>query len=550
MVQGDVKEPPPFLRHNLSLQQKVREMEEKLRRRDIMVDETVMAQFYSRRLAGVYDLRGLERRIRQAANDDFLRMSERDLLLLPPDETRLRDLPDEFSLGEKRFAVSYKFSPGAENDGITLRVPFGQISGIPSEALEWGVPGQFREKIAALIKGLPKSDRKQLMPFAETAETIAREMRLSHPSLYETLAEFVKRRFQADIPASRWASADIPGYLKMRVAVVDPEGRELAASRNIEVLRRAGAVHFVPEQSADWRAARAEWEKEGRESWDFGPLPQSVPVGMFMTAYPGLEPGQRGVNVRLFSKPEEALASHLKGVEALLSARFSKDVEFLRRYLLVFEEYRKTALYFGGPEAVEKAMLDNIKREVFRKNLRSREDFEAYGETVLRSLFEKSHALREAVFKVFDAYQATRRALQELERSAGTRRAAAALALEIKAELEALVPKDFLNVTSIERLAHLPRYLEALRIRLSRGQVDYEKDRKKAEQVRPFSAAFERIKEEVTAETPPEKRKAAEELRWMVEEFKVALFAPELKTACPISPKRLALKIREIGAAE
>jgi ATP-dependent helicase HrpA len=549
MVLGDVNEPPPFLRHNLSLQQKVREMEEKLRRRDIMVDETVMAQFYSRRLAGIYDLRALEKRIRQAGNDDFLRMSERDLLLLPPDDTRLRDFPDEFSLGEKRFAVSYKFSPGAEDDGITLRVPFGQISGIPSEALEWGVPGQFREKIAALIKGLPKSDRKQLMPFADTAETIAREMRLSRPSLYETLAEFVKRRFQADIPASRWASTDIPGYLKMRVAVVDPGGRELAASRNIEVLRRAGAVPFVPEDSADWKTARAEWEKEGWESWDFGPLPESVPVGMFMTAYLGLEPGERGVNVRLFSKPEEALVSHLKGVESLLSARFSKDVEFLRRYLVVFEEYRKTALYFGGPEAVEKAMLENIKREVFQKNLRSREEFEAYGETVLRSLFEKSHALREAVFKVFDAYQATRRTLQEPERSAGPGRAAAALARELNAELEALVPKDFLSLYSPERLAHLPRYLEALMIRLSRGQVDPEKDRKKAEQVRPFSDALERKKEELTADTPPQKRKTVEELRWMIEEFKVALFAPELKTAFPISPKRLAVKIREIEAA-
>jgi ATP-dependent helicase HrpA len=550
MVEGNVEDPPPFLRHNLDLQQKVRETEDKLRRRDIMVDETAIAGFYSRRLSGVYDLRGLEKRVRQAGNDDFLRMSERDLLLLPPDEARLRDFPDEFSLGERRFAVSYKFSPGAEDDGITLRVPFGQIAGIPSEALEWGVPGQFREKIAALIKGLPKSDRKQLMPFAETAETIAREMRLSHPSLYETLAEFVKRRFQADIPASRWASADIPGYLKMRVAVVDPEGRELAASRNIEVLRRAGAVPFVPEQSADWRAARAEWEKEGRESWDFGSLPESVPVGIFMTAYPGLEPAERGVNVRLFSKAEDAQASHLKGVEALLKARFSKDVEFLRRYLVLFEEYRKTALYFGGPEAVEIAMLENIKRDVFQKNLRSREEFEAYGETVMRSLFEKSHALREAVFRIFDACQAVRRAVQESEQASGAGRAAASLSQEIRAELEALVPKDFLSVHSLERLAQLPRYLEALRIRLSRGRVDYEKDRKKAEQARPFIEALERIQEEMEKDAPPEKKKAAEELRGMVEEFKVALFAPELKTAFPISPKRLALKIKEIEAAD
>jgi ATP-dependent helicase HrpA len=435
LVEGEVQEPPPFLRHNLDLQRKVRDMEEKLRRRDIMAPETAIADFYSGRLAGVYDLRGLERRTRQAGGDGFLRMSEKNLVLIAPDQAELQGFPDEFSLGERRFSVSYRFSPGVEDDGATLRVPFGQVGAIPSEALEWGVPGRFKEKIAALIKGLPKSDRKLLMPFAETAETIAREMRLSEPSLYETLAKFVKKRFGADIPASRWASADIPAHLKMRVAVVDPEGRELAASRNIEVLRRAGAVPFIPEQSTDWKAARAQWEKEGLESWDFGPLPESVPVGMFMTAYPGLEPGEKGVNIRLFKTEEEALASHVRGVEALLAARFAKDVDFLRRYLVVFEEYGKTALYFGGTEAVEKGLLENIKREIFRKNIWSREEFEAYAGTVMRSLFEKSHALRETVFRIFEAYQKTRKAIQEVEQAAEASRAAASLGREVKEDL-------------------------------------------------------------------------------------------------------------------
>jgi len=556
LVQGAVRDLPPFLRHNLDIQKRVREMEEKLRRRDIMVPETAIADYYSRRLAGVYDLRGLDQRIRRAGGDSFLRLNERDLIVNPPEEADLRGFPDEFSLGEKRFSVSYKFSPGAEDDGATLRIPFGQISAIPSEALEWGVPGQLKEKIAALIKGLPKADRKLLMPFAETAETIAREIRLSEPSLYETLAQFVKRKFGVDIPASKWASADIPAHLKMRVAVVDPEGRELAASRNIEVLRRAGAVPFAPEQSADWKTASAEWEKEGLQSWDFGPLPESIAVGMFMTAYPGLEPGKKGVNLRLFRTKEEALTAHVRGVEELLSARFSKDIDFLRRYLMVFEEHEKTALYFGGKEAVEKALLERMRREIFRKNLRSREEFDSYAETVVRSLFEKSHMLRETVFKIFDAYGKTRKSIQEADESTGSSRATATLAREAKEELEALVPRNFLEAYSLERLAHIPRYLEALRIRLVRGRVDFEKDRKKADKVRPFAEALRRLEEEVRSEQghpksmPPqllaEKMKLVDEYRWMVEEFKVALFAPELKTAFPISPQRLNRKIAEI----
>ncbi|MEW5900939.1 MAG: DUF3418 domain-containing protein, partial [Acidobacteriota bacterium] len=548
LVEGRVKEMPDFLKHNLSLQKEVLAMEEKLRRRDIVVGEDAVAEFYSRRLAGVYDLRGLEKRIRQAGGDDFLRLTKKELLLFFPDEAELRGFPDELALGERRYPLAYKFSPGVEDDGVTLRIPFGQIAGVASEALEWGVPGQFKEKIAALIKALPKANRKKLMPFAETAETIVREMRLIDPSLFDTLARFVKKRFQVDIPASVWAAADIPSHLKMRVAIVDPEGRELAASRNIEMLRRSGAVQFVPEQSSDWKAARAMWERESLESWDFGPLPESIPVGAFMTAYPGLEPGEKGANIRLFGKEEEALCSHLQGVEALFAARFARDVEFLRRYLVVFEEYGNAALYFGGKEAVEKGLLGNIKREIFRKNLRSREEFEAYAGTVVRSLFEKSHALREATFKVFDAYQRTRRSVQQAEQAAGSSRAAAALCLKIKEELEALVPKNFLDVYTVERLSHLPRYLEALRVRLERGKIDPEKDRKKAEQVKPFVEALWRLAEEISAETSSQKKRAIDELRWMVEEFKVALFAPELRTAFPISAKRLALKIKEIGS--
>ena len=548
LVEGRFKDPPLFLRHNLDLQKKVLDMEEKLRRRNIMVSDAAIVDFYSRRLGGVFDLRGLEKRIRKAGGDEFLRMAEKDLLLLHPDEQELQGFPDEFTLGERSFELSYKFSPGEEDDGATLRIPFGQIAGVPSEALEWGMPGQFREKIAALIKGLSKADRKQLMPFAETAEVIVREMRLTDPSLYETLAAFVKKRFQVDIPASRWAAADIPSHLKMRVAVTDPEGRELAASRNLEVLRRAGAVSFVPEQSADWKRARREWEKEGLVGWDFGPLPESIPVGPFMTAYPGLESAEKGVNIRLFKTPEESLSAHVRGVAALLAVKLSKDTEFLRRYLAVFEEYEKPSLFFGGPAALEKGMLENIKRAVFQKNIRTREEFEAYAETAARDLFEKSHALRQAVFQIIEAFQKARRTLREIDRTAGPGRALAALSQEAEADLEALVPGNFLEVYSLDRLVQLPRYLAALQVRMERGKVDPGKDRKKLEQVRPFTEVLVRMKEDISPETSGEKKKAMEEFRWMVEEFKVALFAPEVKTAFPISPKRLALKLKEIEA--
>jgi ATP-dependent helicase HrpA len=550
LVEGRVENPRDFLRHNLDLQKKILSMEDKLRRRDIMVSEDVIADFYSRRLAGVYDIRGLKKRIRDAGGDEYLRLDERDLLLSPPDENELSSFPDALAIGASVFPASYKFAPGDDDDGVTVRVPYGQISGIPSEALEWGVPGLFKDKIAALVRGLPKSYRKRLMPLSETADIIAAEMKQTGQPLAESLAAFVKKRFHVDIPAGEWTRAEIPGHLRTRVAVIDPEGRELAASRNLEMLRRAGSIPFDPADSPDWKKARAQWEKDGLTGWNFGRLPESIPAGPFLTAYPGLEPSDHGVNIRLFRSREDALASHLKGVEVLLRAKFSKDVDFLKRYLVVFEEYGKAALFFGGKEALEKGLMDNITKEIFRKDLRSREEFDAYAETVVNSFLEKSHALREAAFRILESYQKTRRTIQEVEQAHRSNRAVGALCREIREETEGFVPRNFLEIYSLGRLVQLPRYLSALRIRLERGKDDPEKDRKKAESVRPFREALRRLKDDLAHEASPEKRSAVQELRWMVEEFKVAVFAPEIKTAFPISPKRLAVKIKEIEGLE
>jgi ATP-dependent helicase HrpA len=546
LVEGQVKDPPAFLHHNQALQERILGMEEKLRRRDIMVDEKTIADFYSQRLAGIFDLRGLEKRLKQPGSDKFLRMTERDLLLVLPDEEELAGYPDELTVGEGNFQLSYKFAPGDTDDGVTFRIPYSVISAIQAEDLDWVVTGYFREKIAALVRGLPKNCRKQLMPISDTVDIIVREMKRADFSLYETLSKFVKRRFQVDIPEAEWARAEIPAHLKMRLAVIDEQGREVAASRNLELLRGESSVSFAPEDSLDWKKACREWEKEGLTGWDFGLLPESILVGPFLVAYPALEAAEKGVNIKLFRTKEEALTSHLRGVAALLEARFGKDIEFLRRYLSLFEEYEKAALFFGGREAVEKGMLENIRKEIFQKNLRSWEELEAYAETVIRSLFEKSHLLRETTFAVLAQHQRTREAIRTIEVGRRSGPTLSALAKEMRKSLEVLVPSNFLEVYNLDRLVHLPRLLKALEIRAERAGIDLEKDRRKAEQARPFIEAADRLHKKISEGASLEKKKDAEEFSWLVEEFKVSLFAPELKTSVPVSPKRLAVKLKEI----
>jgi ATP-dependent helicase HrpA len=243
----------------------------------------------------------------------------------------------------------------------------------------------------------------------------------SEDSLFSALTRFVKRRFRAEIPEDEWVRVDIPKHLKVRLAVTDLQGKELAAGRDLEALRRQRkeAAETAAQDPEVWKKAREKFERTGITSWDFGTLPELASIGPSAIAYPGLEAAENHVSIRLFKTAEEAMASHKKGVQILLLLKFSKDLKFVERYLGLPAEYLKAALYFGGEETVRKMMTENLKTEVFQKDLRSQEDFRAYSETVVKSLFEKGHQILETTVRVLDAYQKLRRALCHREDRSG-----------------------------------------------------------------------------------------------------------------------------------
>jgi ATP-dependent helicase HrpA len=547
LVEGQLDSPPPFLRHNQALIRRVSTIEDKLRRRGFLVGEEALAEFYSRRLPGIYDERSLRKYLKDRGGDDFLRMSETDLLRHFPDEEELSGYPDYFQVGEQKLPLSYRFSIGSAEDGTTLKVPLSQLAGIPENALEWGIPGQFREKVAALVKGLPKRYRKLLVPVSEKVDIIVEEMERKEGSLYQVLSDFVRHRFQTDIPSSAWEESDIPPHLRMRVAAIGPEGKEIEASRDLKSLKKIKLTFEEPPSSAQWIRARKRWERKGITSWDMKTLPEEIPVGPYVNAYPALEPAAGEANLRLFASREEARKSHRLGVRNLLFLRFEKDLDFIKRYLVLPEESRNLALYFGGQEAVERHLMEALQKEALEKDLRSREEFDAFAENLPRELFAIGHALTEVTQKIIAAYYKVRMAIRDT--SAGPlkdNKAVKNLLEEIRKELDSLVPKNFLSLYPLSRLEHFPRYLDALHLRVERGRYDPAKDRTKAEQVIPFIEALRSLQQEILKDSSLERETEIDEFRWMVEEFKVSMFAPELKTAQPISAKRLLSKLKTL----
>jgi len=546
LVEGNVNEPPSFLKHNLDLIERLSAMEDKLRRRDILVGESVVADFYASRLNGIYDLRTLKKVISEKGGDDFLMMREEDVLISPPDQGELAQYPDGITLDKSILKTSYRFAPGQEDDGATIRIPSGLASKIPAERLEWRIPGLLRERVRALLKGLPKRYRKRLVPLPETVELVLKEMAQEERALLTTLADFIYRRFGVDIPASVWEKVEIPDHLRMRFSLIDHKGRELQSARDFHLLTQTHSLPASETSTAAWKKAQEKWERTDVKAWDFGTLPESVHLGADLAAYPGLESSDEGVNIRLFKSLSQATESHVKGVRTLLSLFLAKDLKFLKRNLSLPKEGLPGAVYFSGKAAVEEALHESLMKNLLQVNLRTEEAFSARAEILRASMIDEGMRLRDLTAKILEGYDQIRSTLDEIDRATPTGEATKELRLLIRKDIEDLVPNNFLELYPMDRLVHIPRYLKAMQIRAERGANDPEKDRKKMCKAEESLEALRRMKEGLSDHTSKEKREAVETHRWMVEEFKISLFAQEMKTLFPISEKRLQEKRKEI----
>ncbi len=552
LVAGDVKEQFPFLSHNQGLVDEVRNIEDRIRRRDVLVATDELCRFYRKRLKGYYDIKSLARYIKENG-DRLLRMKPEDLLRYSPDDKELSLFPESIDLGGQRFDFKYSFDPGKINDGVTINIPSSRVPMDYRESLDWLVPGLYREKITALIKGLPKDYRKKLVPVAHTVDVIMNDMDKTETSLITALGNFIYSRFGIDIPASAWPNELLPDHLKMRIRIVDSSGRELLSSRDPAILRRKLSRKPLPEASEEVRSARKKWEKTGITRWDFPDLPESIllkgKTGMQWQLYPGLEQESQdkpSVNLRLFDNREQAVKSHKDGIAALFAITFAKDLKFLRRALTLPSQMKKIANYFGGASQFEKTVYEKIIKNLFCKNIRSRDAFEAHTEGVAPIILSSGRELFNGSMAVLEAYHETRSMLFQLEIENQANQPAVMFLNSLREELSRLVPETFVALYGIDRFIHLIRYIQAAGIRAQRALIDLEKDWKKAEKVRFFSDSLNTLLQEISSASSEEKKTAVESYFWLIEEYKVSVFAQELKTAVPVSKKRLEKTLQEI----
>ena len=265
-------------------------------------------------------------------------------------------------------------------------------------------------------------------------------------------------------------------------------------------------------------------------------------------AYPALIAAGEAVDLRLLRNRREAEEAHRAGIRALLTLQVKKDLDTCRRYLALRGEMKVWSVYFGGAGALEEGLFRGLVHRLLDRDIRSRKAFEDYALSLGPTLLKAPREMLEEVEPVLRAYHETRQALAGLEAANLANRAVLGFLAEMRSELERLLPVTFLEIYDRERLPHLARYLKALQIRADRGSVHLDRDRARAAEIRPYEEKLASLLKDIAPSVSGSRARAVDDYRWMLEEYRVSLFAQGLKTPYPVSPKRLQAKIEEIEA--
>jgi len=550
MIKGDLKKPFGFMTHNQHLIDDIKGIEDRLRKRDVLISEDDLFVFYRDRLNRIYSTAMLSKFLKKRGGDRFLRLNKQALMNYDPDAAELARYPLSTKIKGQAFDYQYHFDPGEDDDGVTIEVPVSMAPAISNETFDWLVPGLLKEKIEILIKGLPKAYRKKLVPVNETVEIICREIPRHKRSLFSALGEFIHQRFGVDIPASAWSIESLPEHLKMRISVIAPDGKELGSSRDPAVLLQQ-KIDATPDDQLE--SLRLQWERSGITRWDFGALPEFIHSPQTdqtkWVAYPALVAGgdeAKSVGLKLFRHQDKALALHRQGVAGLYKIHFAKDLKILKKGLKLPKTLKAAADFFDGPANIEQRLMDRAISDLFFKNIRSAESFYSHAKEISPILISYGQDLLNHCLAVLQACHHLRKELDKLTLANPHNHAFKGFCQDLIKDLARLVPESFVGLYDLDRQAHLIRYIKCMEIRAQRAVVDFDKDQAKTREVETFSDQLDKIIKTLSPDASIEKRRALEEFFWMLEEYKVSIFAQELKTAFPVSEKRLEKKLAQI----
>ena len=531
-----------FLAHNHRLRQKIEIWQTRLPYRQVADMEETLFQFYARHLAKVSSIADLNRLLHTHDKHDpeFLHLRESELLGDHATDFDPRAFPDTVAIGDQNISLTYAYAPGEERDGVTLRLPFNLAQIVDARALDWAVPGLREPQIQHLLESLPKAIRRQLMPLAPKAREMARTLEPRDRNFVDTLTEFVQQQYGVTIPPKVWNPELLPAYLRPRYEIVGRKKMPVACGRDLQALRDQLRETPPPaDRTAElraWQQAVQRWERYSLREWNVGDVPDQITVAagadLSLFAYPALHVEENEVCLRLFHGPVEAGQAHPQGVIALAQMALQRELAWLQKDLRSLAKWRDLYVTLGPVEELEDAAFANLRQHLFESRAqwpRTAADFGALVADVRRQLPGIAQQLSDWTGEILRQ----RQAILLLRRPYP----------QMLADLNQLAPRQFLRHIPFARLPHLPRYLRALHIRAERAAVSPAKDQEKSRRLEPFLETWEKLR----AQSPPTRAAwdKLHECRWLLEEYKVSLFAQELGTAGSVSPAKLTRVLAE-----
>ncbi|KJH80591.1 ATP-dependent RNA helicase HrpA [Stutzerimonas stutzeri] len=540
LVRGEMHSRAKALTANRELLELFDELEAKARRRDIIADEDTLFAYYDARLPqDIYQTASFESWYkRESAKDpQLLMMRDEDVLARDASEVTSAQYPDQLHIGELQLPLEYHFEPNHPRDGVTLRVPAPLLPQLRSERLEWLVPGLLETKAVALVRGLPKAIRKNFVPVPDFVRAALSKVSFGEGSLAEALGRELLRMTGARVSEEAWdeAANQLDSHLKMNIEVVDGRGKYLGEGRDLAELtarfsEASQAALAPPQQKAEQKPVEAKAFAEVAQT------AQAKMAGLSMTVYPALVEEGGVVKEGRFPTQAEAEYQHRRALQRLLLQQLSEPAKFLRSKLPGLTDlallYREMGKVDSLLEDILLASLDSCildgEASLPRDGAalaalaeRKRGDWTSHAERLARQVLE--------ILKLWHGLQ---------KRFKGKIDLAQAVTLnDIKAQLGNLVYPGFVRETSAEWLKEYPRYLKAIEQRFEKIGAQLQRDRVWSGELAGY---WEQYQARLKKHQQEGKRDPELALyRWMLEEYRVSLWAQQLGTKVAVSDKRL-----------
>ncbi|SJM70582.1 ATP-dependent RNA helicase HrpA [Gulosibacter sp. 10] len=585
LVEGDWNARYPFDRKNRALRREIEELEERTRRRGLVEDDEALVEFFAERIPDeVVSQPVFDRWWREASkrDPDLLTLTRADLLGEDAEETDAEAFPQVWRQGEQQVKLRYRFDPDSPEDGVTAAVPLPLLAMLTPDGFDWLVPGMRAELVTALLRSLPKVIRRNFVPAADWASRLlaedagvegggsiaeARPDRGAHvpAPLVEVLRGHMQRAAGIRFDVDEFDLAKIPAHLMMRFRVVDDRGRELAAGSDLialqQRLKRASEASLVHATGADAGAAPrrggggapaepaqdgpvadSRFDRKDVREWPADELPESFEIKRrhgVIRAWPTLQlrdpskPAASPIDLTLSTTGADQRREHGRAVAALLARSVPTPAGYVQEHLTAAEKLSLAASPYRSTDALLADVLAALASDAMPEEpVRTRARFSA-----LRDAFNAS-----LVDSMFDAVKLVAEVLAAHRAALASVKAVNALAhlgslTDARAQLEGLVFDGFVSRTGMERLRHLPRYLRAVSYRLERLTVNAAKERAGMLELERALELYAAAGGTIPA--GPDDDPGLVQVRWLLEEFRVSLFAQQLGTAQSVSLKRI-----------